>query len=146
MTHHKGLVVIVTYEKSVRLKHLLLCILLVVPLRQYIRFLRLHDGICLASEFSGNLDDCLLRVHTLTTVGIIAPQLIVSMDGHPACLYNQGKRIGLLSSSVSIDMEVISPNPGTDESSEKFSLYLSVVLRRRISRVTASISCLMCST
>ena len=81
--------VIVIYEKSVRLKYLLLYILLVVLLRLYIRLLRLHDGIRLASEFPGNLDDCLLRVHTLTTVGIIAPQLIVSMDGHPACLYNQ---------------------------------------------------------
>ena len=81
--------VIVIYEKSVRLKHLLLCILLVVLLRQHIRFLRFHDGIRLASEFPGHLDDCLLRVHTLTTVGIIASKLIVSMDGHPACLYNQ---------------------------------------------------------
>ena len=89
MTHQKGLVVIVIYEKSVRLKHLLLYILLVVLLRLYIRLLRLHDGIRLASEFPGNLDDCLLRVHTLTTVGIIAYKLIVSMDGHPACLYNQ---------------------------------------------------------
>ena len=81
--------VIVIYEKSVRLKHLLLCILSVVLLRQYIFLLCLHDGIRLASELPGNLDDCPLRVHALTTVGIIASQLIVSMDGHPACLYNQ---------------------------------------------------------
>ena len=64
--------VIVIYEKSVRLMYLLLCILLVVPLRQYIRFLRLHDGISLTSKFSSHLDDSLLRVHALTAIGVIA--------------------------------------------------------------------------
>ena len=92
--------VIVINEKSVRLLYLLICILLVVPLRQHIRFFRLHDGISLASEFSGNLDDCLLRVHALTTVGIIASQLIVSVDGHPACLYNQRANLFVASESL----------------------------------------------
>ena len=81
--------VIVINEKSVRLLYLLICILLVVPLRQHIRFLRLHDGISLTSEFPGHLDDCLLRVHALTTVGIIASQLIISTDSHPASLYDE---------------------------------------------------------
>ena len=62
---------------------------LVISLRQHIRFLLLHDGISLTSEFPGHFDDCLLRVHALTTVGIIASQLIISMDSHPACLYDE---------------------------------------------------------
>ena len=105
LTHQKELVVIVIYEKSVRLIHLLLCILLVVPSRQYIRPFRLHDGISLASEFPGNLDDCPLRVHALTTVGVIASQLIVSMNGHPACLYDKGAELFVASEGLySIDL------------------------------------------
>ena len=97
--------VIVINEKSVRLLYLLICILLVLPSRQYIRILSLHDGISLASEFPGNLDDCPLRVHALTTVGVIASQLIVSMNGHPACLYDKGAELFVASEGLySIDL------------------------------------------
>ena len=92
--------VIVIYEKSVRLIHLLICILLVIPLRQHIRFLCLHDGISLTSEFPGNFDDCPLRIHALTTVGVIASQLIVSVNGNPTCLYDKWAELFVASESL----------------------------------------------
>ena len=100
----------------------------------------------LASTISGPI--CLLPLKVFAPLLFFSPESWhVGISPSMATNFRSlGKRIGLLSSSVSIDMEVISPNPGTDDNSEKFSLYLSVVLRRRISRVIASISFLMCST
>ena len=39
-----------------------------------------------ASESSGNLDDCFLRLHRLAAVGVVCSQLRVSLYGYPAFL------------------------------------------------------------
>ena len=61
-----------SFGKSVRLCHLLFCILFDIPSRQYIRFLRLHDGIGLTGEFPGNLNDGFLGGHALAAVAVVA--------------------------------------------------------------------------
>ena len=96
--------VIVINEKSVRLLYLLICILFVVPLRQHILFLRLHDGISPADKSSSHLDDCFLGGHALAAVGIVTSQLIVSVNSYPARLYNKLAELSIASEGLhSID-------------------------------------------